>query len=309
MTPGARILVIDDDPAIRRSITSELRGAGYQTVEATDGRDALSVVPRARPDLIVTDLAMPLMDGFSLITAVRKSERTPIIVLSVRGGESDRVRALDLGADDFVAKPFSTAELLARVRAQLRRSGMGTVARMRFPGLLLDFDRRRVIQGEREIRLTPTEFALLTLLAMNAGKVCHHRADHRARLEGHADDHRGHGARAYGGAAQEDRARSGDSSVHCHRALGWLPVHRRTDRGVTCAPTRRRQTKGSNRAATHFSVKGMEPPQVVHRLLEKKIIATTSPYRVSYARVAAGLPNTPAEVETTLRAIRSLAAH
>lgn len=171
MTPGARILVIDDDPAIRRSITSELRGAGYQTVEATDGRDALSVVPRARPDLIVTDLAMPLMDGFSLITAVRKSERTPIIVLSVRGGESDRVRALDLGADDFVAKPFSTAELLARVRAQLRRSGMGTVARMRFPGLLLDFDRRRVIQGEREIRLTPTEFALLTLLAMNAGKV------------------------------------------------------------------------------------------------------------------------------------------
>jgi two-component system KDP operon response regulator KdpE len=171
MNREARILVIDDDAAIRRSIAAELRGAGYDTIEATDGRDALSAIVRAKPDLIVTDLAMPVMDGFALITAVRKSLPTPIIVLSVRGGEADRVRALDLGADDFVAKPFSTAELLARIRAQLRRSGLGAVARLRFPGLHVDFERRRVLAGDEEIRLTPTEFALLALLATNAGKV------------------------------------------------------------------------------------------------------------------------------------------
>ncbi|HEX8153536.1 MAG TPA: response regulator transcription factor [Thermoanaerobaculia bacterium] len=168
---SARVLVVDDDPAIRRSIASELRGAGYETFEATDGEDALSMIVRAKPDLIVTDLAMPEVDGFALVTAVRKSMRTPIIVLSVRGGEAERVRALDLGADDFVSKPFSTAELLARIRAQLRRSGLDAVTRLRFPGLLIDFERRRVVQGEREVRLTPIEFALLALLTTNAGKV------------------------------------------------------------------------------------------------------------------------------------------
>lgn len=168
---AARILVVDDDPAIRRSIAVELRAQGYDSLEAADGREALEMAGRARPDLILTDLAMPVMDGFELITTLRKSNDMPIVVLSVRGGESDRVRALDLGADDFVAKPFSVAELLARVRAQLRRSGQGGVAQLRFPGLTIDFDRRRLVQANREIKLTPTEFALLAVLAVNAGKV------------------------------------------------------------------------------------------------------------------------------------------
>ena len=170
MTDG-RILVVDDDPAIRRSIVAELRSAGYDTIEAVDGNDALSVAARGKPDLVISDLAMPGMDGFALITAIRKSLPTPIIVLSVRGNESDRVRALDLGADDFVAKPFSTAELLARIRAQLRRSGIATASRIQFPGLLVDLERRRVISDGRDIHLTPTEFTLLTLLAAHAGKV------------------------------------------------------------------------------------------------------------------------------------------
>ena len=170
MTDG-RILVVDDDPAIRRSIVAELRSAGYDTIEAVDGNDALSVAARGRPDLVISDLAMPGMDGFALITAVRKSLPTPIIVLSVRGNESDRVRALDLGADDFVAKPFSTAELLARIRAQLRRSGIATAPRIQFPGLMVDLERRRVISDGRDVHLTPTEFALLTLLATHAGRV------------------------------------------------------------------------------------------------------------------------------------------
>lgn len=168
---GGRILVVDDDAAIRRSLVSELRGAGYETIDAVDGRDALSSAARAKPDLVVTDLAMPEMDGFALIAAIRKSLRTPIIVLSVRGGEAERVRALDLGADDFVSKPFSTAELLARVRAQLRRSGMAAMTTIRFPRLTVDLERRRVIADGHDIHLTPTEFSLLTLLATHAGKV------------------------------------------------------------------------------------------------------------------------------------------
>lgn len=171
MTPTPRILVIEDDPAIRRSIVSQLRSEGYDTVEACDGKEGFAMVQRERPDLVVTDLAMPVADGFQFIAAARKSVSTPIIVLSVRGGESDRVRALDLGADDFVSKPFSVAELLARIRAQLRRSGISNAPILRFPDLVIDFDRRRVIQGEREVRLTPTEFALLSVLATNAGKV------------------------------------------------------------------------------------------------------------------------------------------
>lgn len=149
----------------------QLRGEGYEVVEAVDGRDGIARAKKDRPDLILTDLAMPEMDGFSLISTIRKTSMTPIIVLSVRGGESDRVRALDVGADDFVSKPFSVGELLARVRAQLRRSGLESYSRLAFAGLTIDFDRRRVLRGDAEIRLTPTEFAILALLASHAGKV------------------------------------------------------------------------------------------------------------------------------------------
>lgn len=171
MVGAARILVVEDDYGIRRSIATQLRAEGYEVVEAADGGEAVTAARREKPDLILTDLAMPAVDGFTLIAALRKTMTTPIIVLSVRGGEADRVRALDLGADDFVSKPFSVAELLARVRAQLRRSGLSGRSRLRFAALTIDFDRRRVVRGESEIRLTPTEFALLTLLATNAGKV------------------------------------------------------------------------------------------------------------------------------------------
>src|SRR6185436_8278840 len=135
MIGAARILVVEDDGAIRRAIAAQLRGEGYDVTEAEDGKDALAQVKREKPDLILTDLAMPVMDGFSLIAAIRKSLPVPVIVLSVRGGEVDRVRALDLGADDFVAKPFSVAELLARVRAQMRRSGLASRSQLRFASL------------------------------------------------------------------------------------------------------------------------------------------------------------------------------
>ncbi|HJQ39877.1 MAG TPA: response regulator transcription factor [Thermoanaerobaculia bacterium] len=163
------ILVVDDDPAIRSSLQQELLASGYTTVNARDGLDGLRAFESHAPDLILTDLSMPRSDGFELISAVRAKGRTPIIVLSVRGNDADKIRALDLGADDFVTKPFSVAELLARVRAQLRRVAPAA-ATLQFSGLLIDLERRRVTQGGRDIHLTPTEYALLELLASNAGK-------------------------------------------------------------------------------------------------------------------------------------------
>lgn len=171
---SARTLVVDDDPGIRDALAEELANAGYTVETASDGEAALAAL-RARPDafdLVLTDLAMPRRDGFALIAALRADRataKTPVLVLSVRGEEQDKVRALDLGADDFVTKPFALAELLARVRAQLRRSGRGGEA-LRFAGLTLDPDRHLVTVDDQPVRLTPTEFAILELLARSAGK-------------------------------------------------------------------------------------------------------------------------------------------
>ena len=121
--PKPLILVIDDDVDIRRSLSRELALAGYDTLTAADGVEGRELFEHHRPDLVVTDVAMPRADGFAVISAVRRTDRTPVLVLSVRGEEEDKVRALDLGADDYVTKPFYLRELLARVRTQLRRTG------------------------------------------------------------------------------------------------------------------------------------------------------------------------------------------
>jgi two-component system KDP operon response regulator KdpE len=164
------ILIVDDDPAIRQNLARELTLAGYDTVAAADGVEGKDLFEQHRPDLIVTDLAMPRADGFWVVSAVRRTDRTPIVVLSVRGEEEDKVRALDLGADDYVTKPFSMRELLARVRTQIRRSGMALPEVLHFPDLVIDRGRRTVVQGERDVRLTPTEMAILELLASQPGR-------------------------------------------------------------------------------------------------------------------------------------------
>jgi two-component system KDP operon response regulator KdpE len=165
------ILVVDDDPAIRRGLAAELAAAGYETIEAADGEEGTRLAEEKEPDLVLTDLAMPVADGFSLIARVRKRARTPILVLSVRGEDADKIRALDLGADDYVVKPFSVPELLARVRAQLRRHADEEPASvLTFPGLTLDRERRRVTVEGQEVRLTPTELAILELLASHSGR-------------------------------------------------------------------------------------------------------------------------------------------
>lgn len=165
-----RILVVDDDDSIRTTLAQHLRTEGFETVDAPDGVAGVERFGATKPDLVLTDLAMPHADGFDLIRRIRTQSETPIIVLSVRGGDADKVRALDLGADDYVIKPFSAPELLARVRAQLRRSGIATHSRLDFPDLIVDIERRRVTQGTREVHLTPTEFGILELLARRAGR-------------------------------------------------------------------------------------------------------------------------------------------
>lgn len=170
MSIAAVVLVVDDDPAIRESLTRELRAAGYSTLAAADGGEGLAAFQTKAPDVVLTDLAMPRSDGFELIAAIRATSRVPLIVLSVRGADADKVRALDLGADDFVTKPFSVTELLARIRSQLRRATAPPSPMLVFHELTIDLEHRRVVQGGRELRLTPTEFSLLELLASNAGR-------------------------------------------------------------------------------------------------------------------------------------------
>ena len=170
MTNEPVVLIVDDDPGIRESLCNELRAAGYDAITAADGRAGLAAFRVHLPDLMITDLAMPGADGFALITQIRAFSRTPILVISVRGADADKIRALDLGADDFVTKPFSIPELLARIRAQLRRGNASPSSVLTFDGLTIDLERRRVTQGGREIKLTRTELALLELLATHAGK-------------------------------------------------------------------------------------------------------------------------------------------
>jgi two-component system KDP operon response regulator KdpE len=164
------VLIVDDDAGIRESLCVELRAAGYDAITAVDGRAGLAAFRVHLPDLMITDLAMPGADGFALITSIRAFSRTPILVISVRGADADKIHALDLGADDFVTKPFSIPELLARIRAQLRRGSAGAPSTLSFDELAIDLERRRVTHAGREIKLTPTEFALLELLATRAGK-------------------------------------------------------------------------------------------------------------------------------------------
>lgn len=166
-----RILVVDDDPSIRQLLAAELHASGFDVSQAAGGDEAAEIHRGAPHDLVVTDLAMPAGDGFSLIERLRADSRVPILVLSVRGREEDKILALDRGADDYVTKPFSVPELLARVRAQLRRTRPSAEGELlEFPDLSIDLGRRRVVQGGREVRLTPTEFAILELFARSAGR-------------------------------------------------------------------------------------------------------------------------------------------
>jgi len=172
------ILLVDDELSIQRTTAPLLRSRGYEVTVAGTAREALASVKGDRPDLIVLDLGLPDMDGIEVCRRVRAQWDTPIVVLSARGAEQDKVTALDEGADDYVTKPFGPEELLARVRAAIRRAGAGEAGetgQLQRGDLTIDFDRRRVLRGDAEIKLTPKELELLTLMARHAGQVLTHR--------------------------------------------------------------------------------------------------------------------------------------
>ena len=173
---AGKILVVDDDPQIRRVMKATLVGHSYEVIEARTGEDALEILPKESPNLILLDMNMPGMGGIETCRAIRAGSDTPVIILSVRNTEKDKVAALDAGADDYVTKPFGIEELLARIRAALRRSSADEELRaFQSPGLDIDFETRRVRARGADVRLTPKEFELLRYLVAHAGKPVTHR--------------------------------------------------------------------------------------------------------------------------------------
>jgi two-component system KDP operon response regulator KdpE len=178
-TPRSRILLVDDETSIQRAVGPLLRSRGYEVDVAGTGTQALEMFAERAPALIVLDLGLPDIEGTEVCRRIRAASQVPIIVLSARGAETDKVNALDLGADDYVTKPFGAEELLARIRVGLRRTAAETTADaglFRAGAITIDYDRRRVVRDETEIRLTPKEFELLSLLARNHDRVLTHRA-------------------------------------------------------------------------------------------------------------------------------------
>jgi two-component system, OmpR family, KDP operon response regulator KdpE len=177
MSHGATILVVDDEPAIRRFLRTSLKGQGYEIVEASTGAEALARLEAAKPDLVMIDLGLPDTDGLGLLRHIRAGSALPVIVLTVRSGERDKVEALDLGADDYVTKPFAVGELLARVRTALRHryQAEGVPPIYRHESLEVDLVRRHVRVGGNEVRLSPKEYDLLAYLVRYSGRVITHQ--------------------------------------------------------------------------------------------------------------------------------------
>ena len=178
MTERPRVLVADDDPLIQRLVRTHLDRAGFRVLIAGDGEEAVSTAAADQPDLIVLDLMLPKLDGFEVCRRVREFSLVPVVMLTARGEQGDKLRGFEAGADDYLTKPFAPAELVARVRAVLRRTQLAGPASapavVRCGGLTIDLARRRVQVKNEVVKLTPTEFQLLQQLALNAGKVLSH---------------------------------------------------------------------------------------------------------------------------------------
>jgi two-component system KDP operon response regulator KdpE len=173
---GQRVLVVDDEMPIRRYLRAALGAEGFSIYEAANGQEAIQGVLAHRPDLIILDLGLPDMDGIQVTRQLREWSTIPIIILSVREAEVDKIAALDAGADDYLTKPFGTGELMARMRVVMRRlSSKADEPILQVGGLCVDLARRIVTVGGNEVSLTPTEYDMLRLLMQNAGKVITHR--------------------------------------------------------------------------------------------------------------------------------------
>jgi two-component system KDP operon response regulator KdpE len=178
VTPGPLILVIEDEPQVRRFLRATLGSHGYRVVEVTTAQEALAEATTRIPDVVLLDLGLPDLDGIEVVGRLREWATMPIIVVSARGKEEDKIHALDAGADDYLTKPFGAGELLARIRVALRHRGRAAAPEepvFTAGELRVDAARRQVFVGEREVHLTPIEYKLLQLLVRNAGRVMTHR--------------------------------------------------------------------------------------------------------------------------------------
>lgn len=171
-----RVLVVDDEPAIRRFLRVALTSQSYTVFEAASGKEAVSLAATQKPDVIILDLGLPDIDGVEVTRLLRRWTQLPILILSVRGSESDKIAALDAGADDYLTKPFGVGELLARLRVALRRAAQTTSEPVyACSGLKVDLARRLVTRSGEEVQLTPNEYELLRVMVVQAGKVLTHR--------------------------------------------------------------------------------------------------------------------------------------
>jgi len=190
-TTNQRILVVDDEAPIRRYLRAALSAQGFSVYESASGEEALQAVLSHRPDMIILDLGLPDIDGIEVTRRLREWSQTPIIILSVREAEQDKIAALDAGADDYLTKPFGTGELLARMRVALRKqSSAANEPVFESKGLSVDFARRLVTVNGQEVQLTPTEYDLLKILVTHAGKVItHHQLLRQVWGDGYDDMH------------------------------------------------------------------------------------------------------------------------
>ncbi len=175
----SKVLIVEDEPQMRKFLRTSLASEGYRIVETSLGREALELARTHNPDIVLLDLGLPDIDGMEVTKSLREWSDRPILVISARGQEDDKIRALDLGADDYLTKPFGTGELLARIRVALRRSsrsGQDSIDPSVIVGdLRLDLDKRQVFAADVEVHLTPNEYKLFAVLMKNAGKVLTHR--------------------------------------------------------------------------------------------------------------------------------------
>ena len=175
-SPNLKVLVVDDESQIRRLIKVSLEGHGFRVIEAANGKDGIDQVLGGKPDIILLDLGLPDIDGKEVIRTVREWSTIPIIILSARDQETEKVEALDIGANDYLTKPFGVGELMARIRVCLRSMVSGSdESQLHCGDLVIDLAKHQVFLAENEIKLTPTQYDLLKVLAQNAGKVLTHR--------------------------------------------------------------------------------------------------------------------------------------
>ena len=221
--PTATLVVIEDDPQIRRFLRTGLSAQPFRIFEAETGQDGLVEAATRKPDLVILDLGLPDLDGVDVVTRLREWYTRPIVILSARSDEQEKIKALDAGADDYLTKPFGIGELLARIRVALRRSAYeahSTDTVFHFGDVEVDLAARRVLRGGIEVHLTPNEYRLLTTLIRHAGKVCTHR-QLLTEVWGPGHVERGHYVRIYMGQLR-----------HKLEADPTQPQHLRTEVGV-----------------------------------------------------------------------------